>query len=178
MLRDKLNRIYVDALVEVLAPEQYEKIAAELKFFANLLKEHPVLHRVLMSPQVSFEQKTKIVKVLAEKGKFYQETTALLTILVKNNRLNILESLLKRYQQEIYTRLKKATVDVVVAFEISEELKLQLNDFFVRLTDCEVDLSVRQDEALLSGLVANINGRVIDSSLKGQLRKLKKQLLK
>ncbi len=177
MLKDNLVNRYVDALIEVVPEQHYERSLNELLMFAGLLNELPSLYSVMVSPGVSFEQKSNVLKALLQKADFIKEVLGLLTVLIKNERLELLAAFIEKYRQQVYVKIKKAEVAVTVALEISPALKEQLNDFFVKLTGCQVDLTVKQDEELLAGLVANINGRIIDSSLKGQIKKLEKQLL-
>ena len=122
------------------------------------------------------EIKTKI-KVLDKvyKGKIEVEALNLISILIERHLIKLLEETIYEYERlsaEFYNIYK---VKVTTAKKI-EDIK-PLENAIVNLIGHDIEMTVTEDESLISGIVVNIGGTIYDYSIKNDLSNLKKLLL-
>lgn len=177
MLKDKLAKRYVFALMKSLDVSQYEDVLAELLAVLAIIDNSSDLKIVLGSPNVNYQEKEKIADAIFKKLKFNEMVMSFFKVLIKHNRIEIISKIVDIYQVEIYKKIGKVKVSVASSVKVSEQLKTKFSEVFSEYTGKQIELSVSHDPALLAGLVATIGDNVIDASLLGQLQKMKKELV-
>lgn len=110
-----------------------------------------------------------IVDALIAKKKLSVEVRKFIDILVKNNRLYMIDEILKRYDTKVLILNKKRTLEIDTAHTLSRE---QVNSVKQALSDkfgyqFIETLNVRPE--ILGGLVLKFGTLVIDASTKGMI---------
>lgn len=67
---------------------------------------------------------------------------------------------------------------VKTAFPLTPEEKADIEKLMSGLLGTQVSLAERLDKALIAGIEVEVGGRVLDNSIKGRLREVRRQLVK
>lgn len=100
----------------------------------------------------------------------------LLRLLVQNHRLTLLPQILSLFSE--YRAEDEGYIDVAVdtAYPLDDEEQQQVAAIVEKLLQRRARLSIREDRALIGGVVIRAGDRVIDASVRGQLQRLEKSL--
>lgn len=133
---------------------------------------------VLENPLFSSEDREKAVRGASANLKLSEETTKFILFLSEKAVISAICTLID-FLTELYLEKKRRARAVVMtpvdtSGKYSETLKASLK----KLTGREVDIEYVVDPSLLGGVVVKVGSTMYDSSLKGQLRLLKDDLIK
>jgi len=172
-----VNRIsarrYARAIFEI-AVEQHE-----LEHWHNDLEklskiaDNAGLLTLLCSPKLSFSGKIDLL------GEYLNEVNPLaknlVYLLVVRNKMNLIRDIYLQYQNYVdnYLGIKHATVITAVPFENKEKLESTLS----RMVGKKVIVETKVDPEILGGLIARINGKLLDGSIRSKLLSLKKEMV-
>lgn len=168
---------YANALMEFADENKsLEQVSKDMLMLENALFNSKELKATLKSPIINKEKKEVIIKeIFANKvGKI---TLEFLLFINKKDRENILLDIAKRFNEIRNIKLNRVEAEIVSAIEFSEQQKNLLHKQLTKIYDKEVIPSFTTDESLIGGFTVKINDTVIDSSVKQQLKKLRKSLV-
>ncbi len=180
-----LARRYARALADIVFAakvpaerlrDELQKAKQSLIDFAALLRENANLHNVLANPAVSREQKQALLNRLRDLLKMPTITRNFLGVLLEHRRLDLLDTILGAFDEEVYARLGVVPVEVTTAISLNPTQKKELGARLEALTGGQVEMRFREDTAILAGGVARLGSTVYDGSLRAQLRRLQQQL--
>lgn len=177
MLRTPAARRYAKALLE-LAKEQKreEAVGAELSQLVNAFVD-PSVAKVMELPTLPLKVQKDVVGQLISTLSLHPLLSHFLRVLAENDRLNMLGEIHNAYQSLLEQAMGKIRARVRSATPLSEEELRSLVDAFSRLTKKTVIPTVELDPDLLGGVVVELEGRVYDTSLKAQLRRMSEALV-
>lgn len=171
-------RRYARALADVAAsPDALERVQRELTAFAGLLRDRPDLRRFLTSPGIPRPAATEAVGRIGETMELAPLTRRFLRVVLQAGRVGLLESILQAYAAVVDERLGRVRAEVTTAVPLPDDQLARLRGRLEAVTGKQVYLQVRQDPALLAGVVTRIGSQVFDGSLRAQLGRLRAQLL-
>lgn len=167
---------YGRALFELAQKKgQVNEILSELKTFVSIIEENHDLLLVLKQPYGSRHE--NLLKELI-KGKFSELSYHFILLLLKNNRLLLLQQIVNDYQIRVdeLNNLKQAVVisAVPISEQIFQELKNQLKNFF----RSDVRIENKVDPSILGGIIIRIDGKVFNASIQDKFKKMKIYLTK
>ena len=82
-----------------------------------------------------------------------------------------------RIFQDIYKEKHNIySVDISTATELDESQKLLFKQMIAQKLNGEVELTVETKPELIGGSIIRINDKLLDTSIRGQLRRIEKQL--
>jgi F-type H+-transporting ATPase subunit delta len=118
--------------------------------------------------------KGDLADVLAQAlaGTLGAEGTALLKLLVENNRLTAAPAIAEQFEIMRAEAESRIDVEITSAIEIAPRQKEQLADAIGKRLSRDVVVTWKTDESLLAGAVIRAGDLVIDGSVKGELEKL------
>jgi len=168
---------YAEALFEAARErEELERVLEDLKDFVNALDESEELRLFFYGGQIPEREKRRAIDALTEGMTL--STRNFLKVLSDNGREEILEEVLLRYEELVKEHLGRVEVEVTTAVELSEEeldrVKERLGEL---LEGREVILYTSVDPNILGGAVFRFGGRMVDSSVRGQLESLREEML-
>lgn len=175
MVRKVYPRRYAQAVFEIaLERGELDKWQADLGQMARL-SEDTVLLTLLESPKLSFEDK---IKLLAERLTGISPLAQNLAhLLIARGKMNLISGIAGAYQQLLdnYRGIQHAEVTTAVPLEDKDREKLQntLNS----ITGKKVMLETKVDASIIGGMVARIDGKLLDGSTRSKLLALKKALV-
>ena len=168
---------YARALAEIVpAPDEAQKLVDGLRQFEKARAASPELMGIFANPGVQLETKLAIVNRLAQRLALPDLGVRVLEVLVRNQRINDLQSVLDAWQKTINDQLGVAVAEVRTAHELnaaeSERLRSALEKKFGR----RMQLKVQTDPSLIAGFVAQVGSDVYDASTAGQISKFRQSL--
>ena len=168
---------YAEALFEAAHERgELEEVLTDLQEFVGALHENEELRLFFYGGQIPERQKRRALDGLT--ADMTTSTTNFLKVLSDNGREEILEDVLRRYEELVEEHLGRVEVEVTTAVELSEESERRLKERLGRLLEGrEVILETRVDPNLLGGAVFRFGGRMMDGSIRGRLESLREEML-
>jgi F-type H+-transporting ATPase subunit delta len=168
---------YAEALFEAARErEELEEVVGDLEDFAQALRENEELRLFFYGGQVPEREKRRAIDALTEDMAL--STRNFLKVLSDNGREEILEEVLARYEELVKEHLGRVEVEVTTAVELSDEEQERIGDRLKELLEGrEVILNTSVNPDLLGGAVFRFGGRMLDSSVRGQLQSLREEML-
>ena len=165
---------YALALFE-LAEEQrkLDRVADDLKSIDSLVSENTDLQKLLNNPIVSRAESGKTMAALLDRTGADPLTRNFIGLVAANRRLFALSGMIRAYIAELAGRRGEVAAEVVAAHALSPAQQESLETALRGAVGGKVALSVDVDPGLIGGLVVKIGSRMVDSSLKTQLEKMK-----
>jgi F-type H+-transporting ATPase subunit delta len=156
--------------------DELEETLENLREFVEALERSEELRLFYYGGQVPEAQKRRAIEALTEGMTL--STTNFLKVLADNDRTEILDEVVLRYEDLVEEYLGRVEVDLTTAVELSDE---ELDRIRERLGEVlegkEVVLETHVDPDLVGGAVFSFGGRRIDGSVRGQLTGLREKML-
>ena len=169
---------YARALADVVATRwDFSKVLQELEDFANVYRANPELQQVFASPAVPSPEKTKVLEAIGLKMGQSPVTLNFLRVLLANYRMPLLEEAVQAYRKIAYERLGIVQVTLTSASDLSDAERESVAARFRDLTGKQVEIDFRIDSELLGGILAQIGSTVYDGSVRGNLARIREQLM-
>ena len=168
---------YAEALFRAARERgELEGTLNDLKDFVAALEESEELSLFFYGGQIPEREKRRAIDALTEGMAL--SATNFLKVLSDNGREDILDEVLLRYEELVKEHLGRVEVEVTTAVELSEEEVSRLKERLGRLLEGrEVILETSVDPDILGGAVFRFGGRMVDSSVRGQLLSLREEML-
>ncbi|TCO10907.1 ATP synthase F1 subunit delta [Natronoflexus pectinivorans] len=153
-----------------------DSIYIDCSYLKNMIKESADLAEFLKNSLIKPGKKVQVFKGIFGK-QIHEYTLRFVEIIIQNHRETLLENILRNFinQYRQYKGIK--TVTVITALPIPEIMFREINETIGRQMDCVAELECRVNEDIIGGLILMVDGRMVDGSVSGQLRSLKKKLL-
>ena len=165
---------YAAALFE-LADEakQLDVVAEDLRSLSRMIEESGDLARLIYSPVLARDEQGGALAAIMEKAGISALTQQFVGVVVANRRLFVLADMIRAYLAELAARRGEITAEVVSAKVLTEKQTQALIDGLKRAVGTAVSLESRIDPGLLGGLVVKLGSRMVDSSLRTKLQRLR-----
>lgn len=151
--------------------------ASGLETWSRMLKmlaatvQQPVVATVLDSPSMTTEQEAEfLVELLGEELNQYGRN--FVSVLSEYGRTPLLPEISQMFELLKAHHEQTLDVDVVSAFEVSENDQSLLTDALKNKLQREVNLTAEVDSGLIGGVLIRTEDTVIDNSVRGKLEKL------
>jgi F-type H+-transporting ATPase subunit delta len=174
MRSEKVARKYATALYE-RAEEQgtLERLSEDFESARNALDAADDLRRILRSPVVKSEDKRAVLKEIFDGAA--EGFVEGIDLLANKERLDVFEALVDAYRELRDRRAGLVEADVATAADIGEDGLDRLKQRLESTLDKRVRMKSTIDEKLIGGFTARIDDTVVDASIAGKLRALKKR---
>jgi F-type H+-transporting ATPase subunit delta len=170
---------YARAFADVVADHKLDaaKTIQELDDFAALVQGSHELHNVLLSPAVEPKQKLGLLDAIMkgmDGGKLLRNFVA---VLIDHKRIGQIGEIAAEFRKQLDQRMGIAEAQVSSARALTVPEKKSLEQRLIALTGMTVRANYSEDSALLGGVVVRIGSTVYDGSVRGQLRRIKEDLV-
>ncbi len=165
---------YASALYD-LADEKgaVDAVANDLTALQKMVDESADFQRFVKSPVISRREQSKAIAALAEKAQFSPLSHKFLGLLAANRRLFALPGIIAGFRQILADRRGQATAQVTSAAPLTESQTASLIEALKKSVGRNVDIVSKVDPSILGGLIVKIGSRMVDSSIKSKLQRLK-----
>jgi F-type H+-transporting ATPase subunit delta len=172
-----ISRRYAKALYEYASENKLEDVLYKcMQTFVKEMNAIPRLKIIFRSPMISTIYKRNILKEMVgvNPEPVYLDFVRLVT---ENHREEIVIEIALNYQT-IYRRKKNISiVNLSSASPMSAEMLARIKNQVQQQTKGEVEFSTYIDKSLDGGFIFQLDDMRIDASVKGQLEKIRRQLV-
>jgi F-type H+-transporting ATPase subunit delta len=169
---------YARALADVVATSgDYLRVLQELQDFVSAYRDSLELQQVFASPAVALPQKMKVLEAIGQKLGQSPVTLNFLRVLLANYRMPLLGEAVQAYRKIANERLGIVQVTLSSASDLADAGRESVAARFKELTGKQVEIEFRVDSELLGGIVAQIGSTVYDGSVRGNLARIREQLM-
>ena len=178
MTKNTVARRYAQALFKLLDQENLEAAQSGLQALARALQGSHSLKHVLASPVFTLGEKSAVLTGCSEKAGCPPAMSRFCEQLLKKSRVEVLPEIAEAFRDLMDQEKGKQRVSIISAKNIGpnvrEDLQIQLQGILKR----PIDVSFKEDPLLIAGIQIRIGSKVYDSTVKGQLKKMRVQLVK
>ncbi len=161
--------LYASACQQGLARE----IGRELEELATLWQTSSELVLTMQNPRLARSGKAELLETVAAKLELSPLLKNLNALLLDKGRLDLLPALHREYGELEDREQGLSRARCLVTHPLSQEQAQRLRQSLVKISGArEVIMTLTVDPSLLAGFVVNIDGKLIDASLKGRLQRL------
>lgn len=176
MIQASLARRYAKALLQIgIEDKTVETLDADLESYGATIRSSPELRALLEDPTVLTAVKQSVLKEIVAKLGLSKTTANFIQLLAEKGRIQFFADIHREFARMADEHAGRARAVVTSASPLPKDIQAALVDKLSRMTGRKVELNARVDEALLGGLVTEINGVVYDGSLRTQLRALRER---
>ncbi len=165
---------YASALYD-LADESnsIDAVAADLEGLKTLVDDSDDFARFIKSPVLNREDQTKGIAAIAAKAGLTDISQKFLGLVASNRRLFALPDMIRSFQTILAARRGEMTAEITSAAELSAAQSQSLAASLKAAVGSAVSVITKVDPSILGGLVVRVGSRMVDSSLKSKLQRLK-----
>ncbi len=153
------------------------RMLQELHGIEALLQESDQLRRVLENPSISGNSKRAVLDAITQRLGSTRQVRNFVAVITDNRRLPLFSEILKQVEQELDDRQGFAEAQVSSARQLSDPEKQMLEVEIAKMTGKKVRARYAQDASLLGGAVVQVGSTIYDGSVKGQLERIREQLV-
>ena len=177
MIIRRFARPYAKAIIEAAGSAQKASaIRGELMPFAATLRNSVELQEVYANPGIDLDSKLNITKGIARKLKVSEAGEKVLEVLVRNQRINDVDSILAALAAYTNEMLGVAVAEVKTAKNLTPAEMDQLASVLGKKVGKRVELDVKTDPSLLAGFVAKIGSEIYDASVLRKIDRFRESL--
>ena len=163
---------YASAFFDLATEEgKVEVLEADLAAIGKALEESAELRALISSPVYTREeQKQAITAILKDADPLTRNLAALMA---RNGRLHALPGVIAAFRQLAATARGEISAEAISAIALNDEQRKRLRTEIEASVGKAVNLQTRVDETLLGGLIVKVGSKMVDSSLRTKLTRLK-----
>ena len=159
---------------EESATEEYGKALSNIK---KAFDEDPEYLIFLDSPNISLGERLAAIEAVFAKTA-PEHLVSYLMLLCEKGRIQCFMAAAEEYFALLDASRRRSNAKVVSAVELSEEEKSSIKAKLESIYKGEVNMEYSVDGAILGGLIVEINGKIMDGSLRHRLREVKEVISK
>ena len=178
MKQIKQAKRYATGLLRNVGIDNAPQSIAELNAVSSIMVRSKEFKSLLMNPQFTSEEREKVVKQIAERLKLSGSTVKFINYLSDLGVAVFLPEIIRIATSLYLEKKRRAKAIVTTPIEISKDHENTLRSSLKKVTDRDVDIEYVMDPSLLGGILIKIGSTMYDTSLRGQLRLLKDELIK
>ncbi len=178
MNRSIISVRYAKALFQIGLEDSklMEKIYADCNLILSIMKEDDILNQLLNNAIIPVSKKTEAIENVFKN--FINKTTLqLIKVVVENNRSILLESILQNFIDFYKDNSGIKNVSLITAHTLSEKEQKEIKKELEKRLNSSLDVNYKTNEDIIGGMIVIVDGKQVDSSISGSLRKLKKTIL-
>ena len=174
MIGSKVSKRYAKALFSLGQEDgNFEQYGRELTEFTQFVQDNNDFRQVIANPIFAVEDRRKVLQIVLEKSHFADVVKNFLNLLLDKNRIGAIEAITDYYSRLTDEVSGFARAEIITARPLKEEALGKIERSLEGLTSKKIKSEVREDEALIGGLVVKIGDLVLDGSVRTQLGGLK-----
>lgn len=168
---------YAQALLSIAqSKNSVDELSQTAGDFLNLLKGSDELSAFLANPIADKEAKRGVInKVLGDDAN--PQMKNFMMLLVDKGRIALVQPIFESFQALVRELKQTVLAEVISAVELSDEQKETVRQKVQNMTEAKsVELVSTVDPDLIGGVIVKIGSKVLDASIRGQLRRIGLQL--
>lgn len=169
----EISKQYAEAIF-ALACEggQEDSVMEALKVALELFEQNPSFMELLSSPAVPLTERCAVIEQTFS-AHLPEVVTSLLGLMCEKGRIGGFADCVEEYERLLDIRHSVVEARVTSALPLTEEQKAALKQKLENKCGGSVELLCEVDEDIMGGLIVEMQGTVIDGSLRQRLRDVK-----
>ena len=165
---------YSHALFDLADEERaVDAVAQDLDSLAAMIEGSADLDRLIRSPVISRADQLRAMTALVSAADMHVLTGKFIGLLARNRRLFILPAIIRAFRRILARRRGETAAEVTSAQKLSAAQRAALAAQLKQAVGTDVSLTDRVDPSILGGLVVRVGSRMVDSSLRTKLQRLR-----
>lgn len=174
-----IARRYARALMQIgLETGKLRLIQRELQRVSEAFTESEELRDVLRSPHIRMSQRKAVVDTVLKRLGVTAHVHNTCFLLVDRHRAEILPAISRELETMVDEQEGILRAEIVSATPLSKMYLERLTQALQTVTGKKIQLSTREDESLMGGVVTRVGGVVYDGSLRARLSKVRELMLR
>jgi F-type H+-transporting ATPase subunit delta len=172
---EEIGRVYGDALFDVAREEgKLDEIHEQLSQFTAAMNESPDLRVFLFSPYFSSHEKREGLGKVVSGAE--PELLNFLELLAEKHRMPAIFHIQRRFEERWAEEMRRLDVTLTSAVELDDDVVDRISKEVERQTERTINLTREVNPEVLGGLVLRVGNRVLDTSIRTKLEKLRKEV--
>lgn len=177
MIESQVARRYAAALFRTAKRiDQVEKILADLKAIADLLRKDLSLKNFLEAPQILDQYKRELITT-AFKDLISEALFSFLVLVLDKHRIEYLLAMAKEYERLVKEDQGILQTRVITTRALDPVFRNRLKEELEKSTGKKIEMILKIDPQIIGGIIVILGDKIIDSSIRGQLDELKEEML-
>jgi F-type H+-transporting ATPase subunit delta len=152
------------------------KTLQEAQALAELVAGNKQLRDVWETPSIPAEQKRAVLDAIVAREGISRTVRNFIAVLIDHRRINLLEPIVKQFEQELNQRLGFIEAEVTSAHDLADAERRALEAQVQKLTGKKVKARYARDASLLGGAVVRVGSTIFDGSVEGQLERIRQAI--
>jgi F-type H+-transporting ATPase subunit delta len=169
---------YGKSFISIMGIDEASKALEELVLVERLMSQSRDFRSLLVNPGFSSAERQKGLNEVAAKLNLSEKVVRFVDHLTLSGVVSALPEVIQAATEVYLEKKKKARAIVMTPVEISGPHEERLRASLKKLIEKDVDIDFVMDPSLLGGILVKVGSTMYDSSIKGQLRLLKDELIK
>jgi len=170
-------RHFILSLIEIAQRERMvDTLEKELKAAAKVIATKRLL-KILLHPKLAIEDK----KLLANEALRSLAPSAILTgflnFLIEAKMLSLFSHTPPLYEKLADLTLERVKVEITSAVPLNKEKTRRIENVLKNSVEGELKIETRIDNQIIGGIIIKIGDRLIDASLRGQLKRMREEMV-
>jgi F-type H+-transporting ATPase subunit delta len=164
---------YAEALLELAkSNDSLKETTNDMNIVSQFLANSSDLKKFLGNPLVTKEAKKNVVKdILGEQ--IDGSTLKFLLLLVERGRIQILESIAQKFLELSFKQESIEIAKITSSIQLSAQQQKEIAEKLKVITGAkQIKLALKVDPTLIGGFTIEIGSKMIDTSIRGQLRQI------
>ena len=168
-----VSKEYGTALFELaLEGSRTEEYLNALETADGIFKENPELFALLSSPSISAGQRLEVAEKVFSPI-LPEQVTSFLLLLCEKGRVSVFEGALAEYRTLYDASHKTVKAEITSVVELTEVEKERLIARLEGIYHCKISPKYSLDPTLLGGVRVELDGKIIDGSIRQRLHEVK-----
>lgn len=155
---------------------QAEAVGHELEELAGIVQSDASFENFLANPAIGEMERGRVIEKVF-RGRVSDLVLNFLMVVNRNRRLGLLQQIANAYADQLEDQLGKIEVDVFVAQRLTRDQIEQVRQRVSAVLKKDAVVHQYVDESIIGGLVIRVEDRLIDASVRAQLRAVRRKLL-
>ena len=170
---NEICKEYGDALFMLaLEEDRAKEYGDSLQAIQAAFLENPEYSQLLASPDVSLRERIAVIDAVFAKS-VPQQVLSFVKLLCENGRISCFEAAYEEYMKLFYISQRVINAKVTSAVALTDTEKAKLIRKMEDTHKGKVQAEYLVDKELLGGMTLEIDGRLLDGSLRHRLREMK-----
>jgi F-type H+-transporting ATPase subunit delta len=171
-----VSHTYATALFEAAVDKgRLEAVREELDDFVTALHEVPELNALLRNPQL--DPQTKAEALEAVLGDADELLRNFLRVITEKGRATQIEEIAREFQALYAAEQHVLNVELTTAYELSDAEAVRIVEQIEKASGRTVEATRSVDPKLIGGIVLKAGSLRVDSSVRGRLERLRRELV-
>ena len=169
----KVAEPYAEPLLDLAkSNDSLKETTNDMNIVSQFLANSSDLKKFLGNPIITREAKKNVVKdILGEQ--ISASTLKFLLLLVDRNRIEVLDSIAKKYLELSYKQESIEIAKITSSIQLSAGQQKEIAEKLKVITGAkQIKLALKVDPQLIGGFTVEIGSKLIDTSIRGQLRQI------